>query len=308
MVSLDSLLGRERLKRRIRELESEVESLESRLESADERRAQAETEKQEAYEQRNRLENKVEELRDRLERAEETEDDDVVADVTEIPAREVDEVVDLLSSVGGEAERLTTAYVEPGGSLPDGLPERVYAALSNVDPPSGMAVYLDYHGVTDVCLLPLRRVNQTKVEHGRSFDVDTTLFSMPRSYAVAVVRADSFAAGVYREGSRVDFGSHDTDVKSDHSKGGFSQKRFERLRDEQIKHHVDASADTLEDLVAEYEVEALYLLGAADLTGELAERVDVDVEMETSTDARGRGEDLLDEAVYGLRSSRLYRL
>ena len=44
----------------------------------------------------------------------------------------------------------------------------------------------------------------------------------------------------------------ESQVKEKHSKGGWSQKRFERLREEDIKNHVDAVLDKLSVLLAKY--------------------------------------------------------
>ncbi len=309
MVSLDSLLGRKELKERVSELEEVKESLERRLEKTDDRRREAERGKQEAYEERNRLETKVEELRDRLERAEKSGGSAADAvDVSDVQPTEVSDVVDLISSVEGAAEHLTTAYVSPGDGLPEALPDRVHAALSDVDSSTGLAVYVDDHHVTDVCLLPLRPVRETHVEHGSAFTVDRDLFRLPGSYVAAVVRSDAFAAGLYRDGELREHAAVTSKVKSGHSKGGFSQKRFERLRDEQIQEHLDDSADALSELVESTGVDAVYLLGARDLTGRLADSVDLDVDARQTTDARSEGEQLLQDAVHDLRSSRIYRL
>ena len=44
----------------------------------------------------------------------------------------------------------------------------------------------------------------------------------------------------------------ESQVKEKHSKGGWSQKRFERLREEDIKNHVDAVLEKLSGLLAKY--------------------------------------------------------
>lgn len=307
MVSLDSLLGRAELKERIRELEEENENLERRLEKTDDRRREAERGKQEAYEERNRLESKVEELRDRLERAQEDDESHVEADVSELAPDDVDDVVDLLASVEGSKEQLTTAYVAADDSLPDGLPDRVHQNLSDVGSPSGRALYIDDHGVVDVCLLPLRPVEQSRVEHGERFEVDRALYRLPDRYVAAVVHVDSFAAGAFDDGDRTEYVQHSSNVKSGHSKGGFSQKRFERLRDEQIQEHLEDSAGELRTLVDTVDVDAVYLLGARDLTEDLEERAEVDAELRRTTDARGEGEQLLEDAVRDLMSTQVYR-
>ena len=54
-------------------------------------------------------------------------------------------------------------------------------------------------------------------------------------------------------------------VDREHSKGGFSQGRFERKRDEQIEKHVKQVKQVLED----FDEESLYVLGDKKLCDEL---------------------------------------
>ncbi len=308
MVSLDSLLGRQELKERIQELEDEKEDVEERLEKVDRRRANAETEKQEAYEERNRLESKVEELRDRLERAEETAETETDVDVRDVNPGELPPLIDVLDSVEGGREKLTTAHVAADHHLPHDLPDHVREKLVDSVSTRGLAVYVDDHGVVEAALVPLTSVEETKVEHGGAFTVDRSLYRLPESYAVAVITSDRFSAGVYSDGERTDFTSVSSNVKSSHSKGGFSQKRFERLRDEQIQEHIGEASAELSQLLERHTVDSVYLLGASDLTGELEEEADVEAELRQTTDARGEGENLLSDAVDDLRSTRMYRL
>ena len=56
----------------------------------------------------------------------------------------------------------------------------------------------------------------------------------------------------------------ESQVMGKHSKGGWSQKRFERLREEDIKSHVDLRAQKLAALMGKYKT----LLKYAVLSGE----------------------------------------
>jgi len=53
-------------------------------------------------------------------------------------------------------------------------------------------------------------------------------------------------------------------VKEKHSKGGWSQKRFERLREEDIRHHIDEVLQRLLDLSARYDSVVSYAVLAGD--------------------------------------------
>ncbi len=56
----------------------------------------------------------------------------------------------------------------------------------------------------------------------------------------------------------------ESQVKEKHSKGGWSQKRFERLREEDIKNHVDAVLEKLSKLLGKYRTIVKYAILSGD--------------------------------------------
>jgi len=64
------------------------------------------------------------------------------------------------------------------------------------------------------------------------FRLDESWFRPTGRFAFALVRSDTFALGVYEGDERVAFEGFTSDVKEAHSKGGFSQGRFERRRED----------------------------------------------------------------------------
>mgnify|MGYP000471761420 FL=1 len=63
---------------------------------------------------------------------------------------------------------------------------------------------------------------------------------------VALVRSDLFAIGVYDGESVALVDEVESDVMGAHSKGGFSQARFERRRDQQVDEHLDRAREAIE--------------------------------------------------------------
>jgi hypothetical protein len=56
----------------------------------------------------------------------------------------------------------------------------------------------------------------------------------------------------------------ETSVKEKHSKGGWSQKRFERLREEDIRNHLEAVLERLSQFQSQYAAAAKYVILAGD--------------------------------------------
>jgi peptide subunit release factor 1 (eRF1) len=137
------------------------------------------------------------------------------------------------------------------------------------------------------------------VEWGDRFRLDDGWFRPPERHAVALVRADTFALGRYDGDERTAVETFTADVEENHSKGGFSQARYERRRDEQIAAHRDRAREAL---------------AAVDrplvLTGDRAslDALDVGTVARRPVDASGDPEDALAAARRDALSTTLYAL
>ncbi|GAA0645809.1 Vms1/Ankzf1 family peptidyl-tRNA hydrolase [Salarchaeum japonicum] len=282
---LDRLLGRAHLKDRVEELEDEVESLRAQLDAEGERRRDAVAAKQEAEEEVNRLEDRVEELRDRVERAETVEEELDFRGTADVFGERLDRLLARLETVDAPGDGALTAMVDDRipGSVRDAFGER--AAL--VERASPCLAVRDADGVVSATLRPPIAPEPFDA-WSDGFEVEREWFEPTGEFALAVVRADLFALGTYDGRERTGFEGFESDVKSKHSKGGFSQGRFERRRDEQVAEHIERCEDALDAL----DTETVYVVGERTLLPEFAERA-----AETApSDATGDPEDALAEA------------
>jgi peptide subunit release factor 1 (eRF1) len=313
---LDELLGRAELKERIAELESEKRHLERRAEAEEERRAEAATARQAAEERVNRLEDRITELEDRVER---TEGDDADLDFRGIDgprpsARESSSpgvetlrgdrlrgVLDRLDSVATDPEGALTAMIGESGDLPDPVQEAFGDHSSLVGRAAPCIAVTDDAGLVSAALTPPVAPDPF-VEWSDGFGLDREWFLPTGDFALALVRSDLFALGTYEGDERTDFEGFESDVKGDHSKGGFSQGRFERRRDAQIDEHLEQCEAAIEDAVAE--VERVFVVGERTLLGEFDEYADAT----RAVDATGEPEEALADASRRFWTTRLYRI
>lgn len=292
---LDDLLGRTELKARISELEERCESLQARLEAESERRADAVSAKQDVEERANRLEDRIADLEGRL-AAEETDGVELGFRYEEtLRGSRADAVLDRLSSFEGGPESVLTAYVED--DIPDGLAEHLGDRTPLVGRATPCLVVVDDAGLLAAALRPPIEPERF-VERSRTATFDRSWFRPTGRFALALVRSDLFALGIYDDGERVSFEGFESNVKSDHSKGGFSQARFERLRDEQIAAHVEDCMAALDDV----DVDEQYVVGDRRLIGEF------DADATAAVDATGKPEAALEDAFEDFWSIRLYGL
>ena len=296
---LDRLLGRARLKERIEELEAECESLRARTESAKESRAEAVSARQEAEREVNRLEDRITELEDRLDRAEGDGEPDLTFRHEETARGErAAAVAGRLRSVDAGREGALTAFVADDGAVPDAVRETLGDRAPLVSRAAPCLVCADDAGVVATALsLPIDPDPFVGWDDG--FRVDPEWVRPTGRLCFALVRSDRFALGVYEGGERVAFEGFESDVMNEHSKGGFSQDRFERRRDAQIDEHLEKAAEAIEDRAAD--ADRVVLVGERSVLGELRDLADATA----TVDATGDPEDALEHAFSDFWSVRL---
>ena len=285
---IDELLGRASLKERIDELEEENERLRKRFEAESERRSEAVTARQEAEKRQNRLEDRIAQLEGELERVDDDGPSVEFRRRDRLRGRRLEEVLERLESFRTGPEGALTATVD--GAVPDAVTEAVgderTALVSEAAP---CLVCVDDAGLIAVALEP-PVAPDLEATWGDSFALEREWFLPTGRHALALVRADVFALGIYEGDERLEYEGFESDVKSAHSKGGFSQARFERIRDDQIDDHVRRSREAIESV----EVDRLYLVGQRGVVDTVAEAVDPDAT--AAVDATGKPEDALADA------------
>ena len=107
------------------------------------------------------------------------------------------------------------------------------------------------------------------------------------------------AEGVFEGEERTGFEGFESEVKGDHSKGGFSQGRFERIRDGQIDEHVARCREALAAVEG-----PLYLTGERVVLSEFEDLAAVTAPV----DATGDPEEALHDAVRDFWTTTCYGL
>ncbi|MFB6129907.1 MAG: Vms1/Ankzf1 family peptidyl-tRNA hydrolase [Salinigranum sp.] len=296
----DELLGRAELKARIEELEEENRHLERRCEAEAERRSEAVSERQEAEERNNRLEDRIADLEGRVERLGGDGRDLEFRGREDLRDGRLSEVLARLRSVETAPEGALTALVDgDDGDVPETVAEALGDRASLLRRVGPCLVCTDDAGVVAVALEPPFPPDPFAT-WADEFRFEEEWFRPTAGLAVALVRSDLFVLGEYDGVEWTLLETLDSDVKSAHKKGGFSQRRFERIRDEQVAAHVERSLDRL----AEHDPDRLVCVGERTVLGEFRERA-----THTATvDASGDPEAAFDAAVRELFTTPLWLL
>lgn len=297
---LDRLLGRARLKERIAELEAERDDAVARMEAEEERRGEAARKRQDAEKRVNELETRITELEDRLARSAAREGEATVefrGTETLRPGRR-DEVLARLRSVATEREGALSAFVADDGDVPETVADALGDRAPLVRRAAPTLVYRDDAGLVSCALEPALDPEPFD-EWADSFRLDEAWFRPTGRFAFGLVRSDTFAVGVYEGDERVSVETVRTDVMDEHDKGGFSQARYERLREEQIDEHLDDCREVLAGLSGD--LDRTVLVGERGVVKRVSEFAD----HTGGSDATGKPRAALDEAFAEFWTARL---
>ncbi|ELY47623.1 Vms1/Ankzf1 family peptidyl-tRNA hydrolase [Natronorubrum sulfidifaciens] len=298
---LDELLGRASLKARIDELEEDNERLRKRYEAESDRRAEAATARQDVEAEVNRLEDRIAQLEGELERIGDDETGLEVRRREQLRGSRLAEVVDRLASFRTGPEGALTAVVGDDGlvglrdEIADDLEDVLGERTALVDDAAPCVVCADDAGLISVTLEPPVSLDGNHRAGWRDHFALEREWVLPTGrYALALVRADLFALGIYDGDERVDYRGFESDVKGSHSKGGFSQARFERIRDDQIDDHLERCVDGLEHVPDD--IERLFIVGQRGVVDTLVDDAGLEPAGTAAVDATGDPKPALEDA------------
>lgn len=239
----------ENLKDEISSLEEEKESFKERFEASEEKRKKLAREKQDREEKINKLENRLDSISNSAKENDDESDDDSRS-FGELSFEEGKNLLEVLDSVNSRNSELISLFCN--GDLQNvndfkGLKNSLKSENYSILPQEGSYIYYSNNNVFNV-ILKTRGVFSGSWSEGNSFLADRFLdFVSEEKIWVLVSSGDS---KVVREedGSVEVLKRFNERVNRQHSKGGFSQGRFEKKREKQIKQHLENVEGFVEDL------------------------------------------------------------
>ncbi|MBP7071545.1 MAG: hypothetical protein KBA97_10800 [Methanothrix sp.] len=191
--------------------------------------------------------------------------------------RDMDSLLERLQAVRSPQEDLLTACY-PGASPEGGhLPERLAKAAVAINSQRG-GIILHCPQLFSLLLIPPFPIKESHSHEGADFSLDPIREMMEEPVLVVSAHAGDTFLGVCL--SRDKFEAEElvqSSVMGKHSKGGWSQKRFERLREEDVKAHVDLVTEKLEAMLGRYRPLLHYavLSGEESLVRQIASSIDL---------------------------------
>ena len=171
---------------------------------------------------------------------------------TKLGSREFERLAKRLLILRSPEDDLLTAYLGNHAALPPGLPPEAEKLIGALGSERGWAV-LHCPQLFTLVLKPPFPLTESSLSVSGVFQLDPLKEMMDTSVLVISAHAGDTFLGVSlnKEG----FEAEElvlSQVKEKHSKGGWSQKRFERLREEDIKNHIENVMERMAELKRKY--------------------------------------------------------
>lgn len=277
-----------RLQSHILELELDVNTANIRHEKSAASEKKAIAAKQEAEESLKSIEVKLRTLEHELEKQRIDAPGELsFTHVDQFSKQRTEEFISSISSLNYPAGSLLTVYVaakEQLSSIKDyeSLLERIdnesLALIEKISSSTGFVLFYSPDHMVNELIIPPLPLKRSYWNTGDYFDISTAIESLNEDVSMCVLVAHAGESFVGLSVDLMEFDSFQvikSSVKAKHTKGGFSQRRFERLRDEDIAHHIDKVKTALKDLLEEFEDSIDYLILAGD--PQLAREITTDV-------------------------------
>ncbi|MBC5793397.1 MAG: hypothetical protein H8Z69_05180 [Nanohaloarchaea archaeon] len=251
----------EELEQKLEEEKQDKESWRNRFKAEEERRKELSRKKQEAEEELNRLKDKQD--KDNEVEEEEEEWDGTFENLDYNSARRLLEKLSTIESGGGE---LVSIY-SPGKledhrdlrSIKNSITKNQY---SRIQGENGFVAFIDEE--LGSFILKVAPFYPEKFSIEEKFDVEPIMEFFKRKKYFTLVSAGETYIYTEKGGGFEEVEVLKSRIDREHGKGGFSQGRFEKKREEQIESHLNEIRQVLEGLEGE-----VYLRGQRDLSKKL---------------------------------------
>ena len=239
------------LEQKIDDLKEEKESYKNRYKSSEEKRKKLASQKQEREKELNKLQNRLDSIKSQQDKnKEEQEKTEKSGDFAKKGFNETLRILNKIKQQRSDKKELISIYTKKGlkdlddkKALKNSLDKQIYQELPKE---SNFISFTDSEIINIV--LKTRNLHKDGWSLGKSFDVEELLeFISREKYWVLVSSGDTRI--VKEEGGDTELVKRfSSRVDRQHGKGGFSQDRFERKREEQIKNHLEEVEEYLDSI------------------------------------------------------------
>ncbi len=249
------------LKEEITRLEEENRKLLLRLEKRDEKAKKTVATKQEVDRELNEARQKVSSLESEIHKLKKETSSELKFRFSENLSRNrFEDILFLLGSLQSVTSTLITIYLAKDDALKDIAKDVVSQIESSdiyliekIDSSTGKVIFYDTDRIIKLVAIPAFPVTRSDYSLDRRFNTEPLKKSLVGEKSLVVnAHAGETFIGIIEADTFVEHEVVRSSVMGKHSKGGWSQKRFQSLVEEDVKHHADKVREVLLPMVGRH--------------------------------------------------------
>ena len=260
------------LKSRIAILEEENRKLSLRLGKKDEKAKKTISIKQDVDQELNEATTKILSLENEILKLKQGTSSEFKFRFSESLSRNrLDDVMFLLASMQSKTASLITIYLgkddtlkNAAKELEDQIDTSTKYLIEKNESFTGKAIFYDTNQIVKLLIIPLLPVSHSGCTLDRQFDLEPLKKSLEYEKILVInTHAGETLAGIVEGDSFVEHEIIRSSVMGKHKQGGWSQKRFQSLVEEDVKHHADKVREAMMPMI-EKNKDIQYIIAGGD--------------------------------------------
>ena len=282
------------LNERISQLKEDNRKLSVQLGKRDEKTRKATASKQDAERELNECEQRLLSFEKEIDLLKKNKDKGVSFRFSgNLYGNRLDEVLSILGSIEAKTASLITIYLADGDKIENvahdlisEIDSNALSLIEKIDSKTGKAVFYDTNGIVRIVMIPVLPIQHSESVSGRKFEIGILEKSLSCERCLVVnAHAGETFIGIVEMVKGGGFAEHQvvrSSVMGKHSKGGWSQKRFEKLIEEDLRHHAEKVRNSLSSILEKHgDIENIIAGGDGKLVNMILEGYEFDVVMKS---------------------------
>jgi hypothetical protein len=249
------------LKTNIFQLEEENTKLRLRLEKRDEKAKKTITTKQDVDRELNEAVNKISSLQNEILLLKKETSTELKFRLSENLSRiRFNEMIFLIGGIQSKISTLITMYLAKDATSADVAQDIVTLIdssslhqIEKIDSSTGKIIFYDTNRIINLVIIPVFPIHRSECFLDRQFNLEPLKENLEYDRILVLnTHAGETLIGIAEADSLIEHEVVRSSVMGKHKQGGWSQKRFQALVEEDIKHHADKVKATLDPMIAKY--------------------------------------------------------
>jgi Actinobacteria/chloroflexi VLRF1 release factor len=260
------------LKTKISQLEEENTKLCLQLEKRDEKAKKTITTKQDVDRELNEAINKISSLQNEIQILKKETSMELKFRFSEnISQNRFNEMIFLLGGIQSKLSTLITIYLAKDATSVDAAQDIVNLIdssslhqIEKIESSTGKIIFYDTNRIINVVIIPVFPILRSECFLNRQFNLEPLKVNLEYERILVLnTHAGETLIGIAQADSFIEHEVVRSSVMGKHKQGGWSQKRFQALVEEDIKHHADKVRAMLDPMIAKH-ADIQYIIAGGD--------------------------------------------